>query len=284
MTWKETHLWITSRFAEETEGEAIADALISLFYDEPRFKWFLNPLLGPDTATFQKLGELTKRVQVGEPLQYVTNRQYFAGLPLYVAPGVLIPRPETEEMLFLALQLKKSPQYVIDFCTGSGCLALGIQAQIPAAQIIATDVSPDALEIAAHNKKLFFEGKQGPELLLHDLLQQGPESIPMQADLIISNPPYIAPSEAAAMLPNVLEHEPHIALFAPETHPTVFYERLLYYAENLLLSHGLMVCELNPHFASYLSALARSKGFYSEVKKDMYGKERFWVVSKSLFS
>jgi release factor glutamine methyltransferase len=280
MTWRALHQWISAQFEELSEGEAIAEALISVFYSVPRFKWVLDPLSGPDEITKKKLIEMTQRVQKGEPLQYVTGRQYFAGMPLFVSPGVLIPRPETEELLFLALQLKKDPEYILDFCTGSGCLALGLQSQRPHAKIIATDVSPAALEIAEKNKNLFFKDKQAPEFILHNLLEEGPEKIGIMADLIVSNPPYIAPSEAASMRPNVLAHEPAIALFAPESHPTVFYERLLLFAASCLQPQGLMVCELNPQFAAYLTAYATERGFCAEIKKDMSGKDRFWVVSK----
>ncbi|MDQ3099996.1 MAG: peptide chain release factor N(5)-glutamine methyltransferase, partial [Bacteroidota bacterium] len=163
-----------------------------------------------------------KRIRSGEPLQYILGRTNFHGLELVVAPGVLIPRPETEELIELIIRSEIAPKKIVDIGTGSGCIALALKKEFPNASVIGIDVSIEALAIARRNgERLSID----VEWLQADILDHAFE-LPADLDLIVSNPPYVPRSEERSLSIEVRDHEPHLALFVEDIDPLKFYRTI----------------------------------------------------------
>ena len=253
----------------------------------------------------EELEKIMLRLEKGEPVQYVIGVADFCGRQFHVAPGVLIPRPETAELcrwitshgdrhsvrsnLTECLSpCEVSPCEVIDIGTGSGCIAITLALDIPDANVTAWDISDDALRIAQQNARslgadVTFEKK---DILTHFL----PPSISLPSpfhlhsnkyDIIVSNPPYICNKEKATMEKNVLEHEPHQALFVPDNDPLLFYKAIAKYAKETLKPDGMLFFELNPIYAEDTESMLLDMGFKdTELRKDQYGKLRFLKATK----
>lgn len=235
------------------------------------------------------------RLLSGEPLQYVLGTAEFCGRSFRVAPGVLIPRPETEEMVGIAsgwlreasaagrsalsdlnpnllgakggLPAAKGPR-ILDLCTGSGCIAWTLALDFPGAEVVGVDLSDDALSIAVSQP---FQ-PSAPTFVKADVLGAVPQWEPF--DLIISNPPYIMEAEKAAMRPNVLDWEPSMALFVPDDDPLVFYRAVARWAGRLLRGMGLV--EVNETLGPETAAVFRDAGFRDvSLLDDIFGKPRF---------
>jgi len=210
-----------------------------------------------------------------EPVQYVLGEAYFFGRKFLVNPSVLIPRAETEELVAeVKAHLKGSHKMktirILDIGTGSGCIPITLVLEIPDSELYATDVSSEALLVAKTNAQ-----KLGAEVtfLHHNILQS--EIAIENLDVIVSNPPYVTPSEQDAMKKNVIFYEPHLALFAPETEPLVFYHVIAERAKKVLNPGGLLAVEINEKFGREVSNLFLEMGFHCiEIKKDLQGKDR----------
>jgi len=175
-----------------------------------------------------------KRIRTGEPLQYVLGHVAFHGIVLNVAPGVLIPRPETEELVDLIIRSGVSPTVVADLGTGSGCIALALKKHFPDASLHGMDVSQEALRIARTNSVRL---ELDVQWSLADLA--APDfALPQGVDLVVSNPPYIPRSERASLQDQVVVHEPHLALFVEDDDPLFFYRVIATHAVEQLPSHG----------------------------------------------
>ena len=214
----------------QAEIDAIFKGCIAHYFQWEPVKVGLYPnqlLQAKEESTLtQALAELEKAT----PLQYVLGETQFCGLSIRVASGVLIPRPETETLVdWVVAEQSESPKTVIDLCTGTGCIALALAKQRPNWQLIGLDISDRALEIARENS---IHNGLNVHWQLADVLQAD-FSIP-RCDLIVSNPPYVLPSEKKQMHRNVLDHEPDLALFVPQADPLLFYRAILqsYLAEN----------------------------------------------------
>lgn len=218
-----------------------------------------------------------KRLLNDEPIQYIFGNASFYGLKVRVKPGVLIPRPETAELVdIIVKENQQKDLQVADLCTGSGCIALALARNLPFAEVIATDVSDVALSVAKENNK---ELHTGIELLKADILKGEPSG--RTFDIIVSNPPYIAEREKQNMEPNVLDHEPSLALFVPDNDPLIYYRAILDYAGDALAPGGKIYFEINPLFADDLRRLAQSKGFDGvELMRDSFGKVRFARITR----
>lgn len=231
------------------------------------------------------LEEKMQRLRRGEPVQYVTGVEYFAGRPFRVSPAVLIPRPETAQLCeiirqdydrpYCALQ-PPEPIRVLDIGTGSGCIAITLALDIPNTEVAAWDISPDALLMARENAH-----RLGADVnfQLHDILDS--ESLPeperrQKSEIIVSNPPYICNSERKDMTHNVLDYEPETALFVPDDDPLRFYRAIGRYARQALKPDGRLYFEVNARYADDVADMLRSLSFSStEVRKDDFGKNRF---------
>ena len=229
------------------------------------------------------------RMASGEPLQYVTGVADFYGRQFRVTPDVLIPRPETEILCRSVLEsgigskssdrLSTAPA-VLDLCTGSGCIAWTLALEMPGAKVTAVDISDGALAVASSqdfSEETARTGAVVPSFVKADVLA-GPSDFGLSAryDIIVSNPPYVMDREKALMRPNVLDHEPHLALFVPDSDPLVFYRAVADHAVRLLAPDGFGVVEINEALGELTADVFRSRGFGKVVvEKDLYDKDRF---------
>uniref|UniRef100_UPI003FEEA739 peptide chain release factor N(5)-glutamine methyltransferase n=1 Tax=Prevotella sp. TaxID=59823 RepID=UPI003FEEA739 len=245
-----------------------------------------------------RLQQSVDRLLDAEPLQYVTGTAFFCGHPFHVAPGVLIPRPETEWIVDTAVNLAtSSAPRILDIGTGSGCIATSISLALADRHCYteAWDISEDALRIAADNAERLGadvkfrrrdalrleedfpaeENQGGAEVLIAD------NAAAASWDIIVSNPPYICNREAADMHANVLRHEPHLALFVPDTDPLLFYRAIARYSMRSLRKEGWLLFECNTLYAHDTAQMAADMGFATSiVEDDCFGKPRFVKVQK----
>ncbi|MCC7302002.1 MAG: peptide chain release factor N(5)-glutamine methyltransferase [Bacteroidia bacterium] len=225
--------------------------------------------------TEQELFEnAVRRVLNGEPVQYVSGYTDFLNCRIAVDPSVLIPRPETEEMVCLILKENPGPvMRVLDMGTGSGCISVALARARPLWQVVASDVSSAALRLAVKNAA---DNRVDVEFWLHDILQKDPGFLPRELDVLVSNPPYITMEESAEMENLVLDHEPALALFVTENDPLQFYRALAAYGLILLKSGGQIWMECNAKYTSEIKDFFETKGYRCvSIRKDLSGKDRF---------
>lgn len=245
-----------------------------------------------------RLQQSVARLLDAEPLQYVTGTAFFCGHPFHVAPGVLIPRPETEWIVDTAVNLvMSSAPRILDIGTGSGCIATSISLALANRHCYteAWDISEDALRIAADNAERLgadVKFRRRDALRLEEDFpaeenQGGAEALSdtnaaaESWDIFVSNPPYICNREAAAMHANVLRHEPHLALFVPDTDPLLFYRAIARYSMRSLRKGGWLLFECNTLYAHDTAQMASDMGFAtSVVEDDCFGKPRFVKAQK----
>lgn len=234
------------------------------------------------------------RLCAGEPLQYVLGYADFYGRRFNVSPAVLIPRPETEFLCHTILAAAPAPSssqgnreyaprseseaaapvHIIDLCTGSGCIAWTLAAEIPGAEVTGVDISPEALTVARGQQVACH---RAPSFVQADILADPPASLPEASfDLLTANPPYVMNRERAAMRPNVLEHEPALALFVPDEDPLVFYRAVARWARTLLRPGGWGYAEINALLGPETAAVFRDAGFSGvSLLQDLGGASRF---------
>lgn len=256
-----------------------AKALARMLY-EVRYGLGLSDLLmGRDEGVPQdELEQLAVRLERQEPIQYVLGQADFCGRTFKVSPAVLIPRPETEELCQWVVEEVREQWRaageglsVLDIGTGSGCIAVTLAAELPGARVTAWDISEEALLVARENAL-----RNGVSVSFehHDALHATTTAQPT-TDLIVSNPPYICNRERTAMEANVLEHEPHTALFVPDDDPLLFYRAIARYGGEALKQGGRLYFEINPLYATSLSEMLRRMSYHDiAIKADQYGKQR----------
>lgn len=283
-------------------GQQEAKAMTRLLLEDLFSLSFADILCGAtehlSDADTLRLQQSVARLLDAEPLQYVTGTAFFCGHPFHVAPGVLIPRPETEWIVDTAVGLvTSSAPRILDIGTGSGCIATSISLALVDKHCYteAWDISEDALRIAADNAERLGadvkfrrrdalrleedfpaeENQSGAEVLIADNASSA------SWDVIVSNPPYICNREAADMHANVLRHEPHLALFVPDTDPLLFYRAIASYAMRSLRKGGWLLFECNTLYAHDTAQMAADMGFAtSVVEDDCFGKPRFVKAQK----
>lgn len=217
---------------------------------------------------------LLESLMQGQPLQYVLQEAWFCGLRLKVGPGVLIPRPETEELVEWIISHCRFPLqslHLLDVGTGSGCIAIALKRRLRKATVAAIDIAPEALQLARANAATLGAAVDFWQADILDLSRHADFSA---YDIIVSNPPYISEEEKTNMHPTVLEHEPHQALFAPGDDPFIFYRALATFAYHKLHQGGQLFLELNSDHAGTIDRLVQEKGLQTQIKKDMQGKDR----------
>jgi len=220
-----------------------------------------------EASVCDRLQEDMRRLLNYEPLQYVLGCCEFCSRSFKLNPSVLVPRPETEELVALAREMAGEGSRILDLCTGSGCIAWSLHYDVPGARVTAVDISSEALEVARSQ----FDGP-GPEFVLADVLK--PLDLGGNFDLLVSNPPYVLESQKALMRPNVLRHEPSIALFVPDSDPLLFYRAVACRAVELGIPAG--VVEINDLLAKQTAEVFVSAGFGKvEILQDMFSRQRF---------
>lgn len=271
---------------DEREAKAVVRTLL-----EERFNLTLTDLYtdGLDRLTDDekaRMETLIERLEAGEPVQYVVGKARFCGRDYMVAPGVLIPRPETEMLCkevisaynrpYCALQ-PPEPLRVLDIGTGSGCIAVTLALDLWNSTVTAWDISGDALMIARENAHRL---QAHVNLELQDALN--PDETALNAppfDIIVSNPPYICIRESKDMAKHVLAHEPHTALFVPDDDPLLFYRSIARYGLSHLKPSGMLAFEINPIYAEETCKMLEHMGYEQiESKEDQYGNERIVIA------
>jgi release factor glutamine methyltransferase len=258
-----------------TEIQSFFNILIEFQLHLSRIEVALQPNLeirNSDLDFLQKaLSDLKKNI----PIQYIIGSTEFYGLPFAVNKNVLIPRPETEELVSwiienYKLQTPNSKLSLLDIGTGSGCIAISLAKKLPYANISAIDISSEALKTAQQNVQL---NQVMVAFLEADVLTL--KELPQKFDIIVSNPPYVRELEKEQMHQNVLANEPHLALFVEDNNALLFYDKIADLAKNYLTKNGLLYFEINQFLGKEAVELLKQKGFqHIELKKDVFGVDR----------
>lgn len=220
------------------------------------------------------LEELTKN----KPIQYITKNAYFYGLNFYVNEKVLIPRQETNELVDWVLMsvTHSKPIKILDIGTGSGCIAITLKKNLPLSEVFAIDISNEAIQVAqknANNNEVEINFLQKNILEINDLKSN--------FDIIISNPPYVRELEKLEMAPNVLDNEPHLALFVPDNNPLLFYEKITEIALKNLTKDGMLFFEINQYLSEETKKMIENKGFKNvTLRKDLQENYRMILAKK----
>ncbi|WP_407557667.1 peptide chain release factor N(5)-glutamine methyltransferase [Winogradskyella sp. 4-2091] len=245
-----------------------------------RIQLTLEPELAitkPETETFFKALEHLKQQK---PIQYLLGETEFFGLPFKLNENVLIPRPETEELVDLIIrshseQSEASKLKILDIGTGSGCIAISLAKNLPNAEVYALDVSPDALKMAKQNAELNKVNAHFIEASILDETCHSALDAASKFDIIVSNPPYVRNLEKQEIKPNVLNNEPHLALFVEDDNPLLFYKAITAFAEKILKSKGQLYFEINQYLGEETKALLTNTNFEAvKLLKDLNGNNR----------
>lgn len=281
---------------EQNEAENIASLAIENILQQSKTERISNKKNDLSQAQNKKLHHYLQRLKNHEPIQYIMNKAWFYGMELYVDKNVLIPRPETEELLdWIVKDVKASGKDVfergamqadvttqlkiLDVGTGSGCIALALKKTMPKAEVWGCDVSEEALNVARRNGsnlniRVDFQGL--------DFLDEAQQKLLPTADIIVSNPPYIPLKEKPQMNANVVNHEPHTALFVPDDNPLIFYKAIINFAKKRLYENGSIYLEIPEESATAVVSLFKEDGYNNiELRKDMQGKNRMLKVKHS---
>ena len=228
----------------------------------------------------EQADSILAQLKTGKPLQYVLGYTEFYGLKLLVNPSVLIPRPETEELVQWvkdSLEFGTGSEHILDIGTGSGCIAISLKKNLPGLQVSAIDISAKALQTAKLNAKL---NETDVNFIQADILNLISEVEEHQFEIIVSNPPYVTLADKEQMHTNVTDFEPHNALFVPEEDPLIFYNAIADYAVKNLTEHGLLFFEINENLGKETVELLKKKDFkIVELRKDMSGRNRMIKAS-----
>lgn len=283
MTLQEAGFYLLNQLRtvyEAGEASAIADRVMESLTGADKTERMLyknNPISPEEEA---RLLKYTQQLLTHEPLQYVLQEVWFFGLKFYVDRNVLIPRPETEELVDWVIANCRFPidtLSILDIGTGSGCIPVTLKRRLRKANVTAIDISEGALTVARKNAvKLGAEVK----FLQVDILNPSASAVLESADIIISNPPYIPENNKASMDPNVLEFEPHTALFVPDNDALLFYKAIVKFAQTKLNPNGLLFFEIHEDLGPDVIGLLEAEGFTATLKKDMQGKDRMVRAEK----
>lgn len=272
--WRHALASLSARY-DARESEQIATELFRHYLGWTRAERIMrsNELLSE--SQLLSVQQASKRIRQGEPLQYVTGAAWFMGRPFAVDPSVLIPRPETEELVSLTSGLIKSVGLrILDIGTGSGCIAVSLALAHPDSHVTACDVSDAALTAAQRNAQAL---QAKVDFVRCDVLQDFPAG---EWDLIVSNPPYIPLSEAESLSEHVRRHEPSLALFVENESPVIFYERIALLLALQGSRDSMACCEIHPAYAGQMKQLGDRHNHYTELVSDAQHKTRFVIWKK----
>lgn len=265
----------------KNEVDSFFFMLTEAYFGLERFALVLTPdfviTKAQETPMFSALSEL----KLEKPIQHIIGKAHFYGLEFFVNEHTLIPRPETEELVAWILldvknNFKDKPLRILDIGTGSGCMAIALQKNIPNANVYALDISEEALKVARKNAKkneVSIKFATADVLSLNDLNVFGEDDFSF--DIIVSNPPYVRNLEKAEMRKNVLEFEPDSALFVADDHPLVFYDRIANLAKANVFPNGSLYFEINQYLGKEMLEMLTEKQFQNiELRKDIFGVDR----------
>ena len=282
-SYKATFLHELSPLYDEKEIESFFYLTLEKLHQKKRIDLALQPDLTMDETQLAQWETVLIELKNYKPIQYILGETEFYGLPFLVNENVLIPRPETEELVQLILvesQKSKVESFkILDIGTGSGCIPISLKKNLPSAEVFAIDVSKNALEVAQKNAEIngvevnFTEAN----ILLTDSLALPTHNSQLTTlfDIIVSNPPYVRNLEKAEINPNVLEFEPHLALFVEDNDALLFYRKITELAKNHLSENGKLYFEINQYLGKETVALVESYGFKKvQLLKDIYGNDR----------
>ncbi len=260
----------------DREAKSLVEQLVDSFFGIDKLKLIKNPELRLNESEMLRLHFAVKELNRNKPIQHIITQTEFDGLMFDVNENVLIPRPETEELVSLVSNFlsKKSKVVVADIGTGSGCIAISLANRFPDSNVEGFDISNAALAVAKQNainlnvnNVCFFE---------MDILHQENSLKENYYDLIVSNPPYVTISDKAEMKPNILDYEPELALFVTDEDPLIFYRTMILKALLSLKNGGMLAFEINERFGSEVHSLMESAGFTDcQIIKDLNKKDRF---------
>ena len=271
-----------SNIYDEAEARNLAYYAIEDICMRSRSRIILDRSVRVSAQEELSLQMILDELQTGKPIQYILGETEFFGFTFKVNPFVLIPRPETEELvdwILTKVQTRNSdgdeqgkPLRILDIGTGSGCIPVSIKKKLPKAEVYGIDISGEALETAVKNAVL---NQAEVEFLKEDILNPSARLSALTFDLIVSNPPYIAHKEKEQMHRNVLDFEPETALFVPDNDPLKFYRHIADFGIEHLAHNGLLFFEINENFGQETVELLTSKGFKRvTLRKDLAGKDR----------
>lgn len=259
---------------DEQEIESFFFILTEYLHNLKRVDVALNPNFEISEEEVEKWNAIIVDLQQEKPIQYITGETWFYGLQFKVNENTLIPRPETEELVEWILNSPNihhpSPINILDIGTGSGCIPISLKANLPQANVSAIDVSEQALEVAKRNA---VSNNVEVNFIQANILEV--EDLNQHFDIIVSNPPYVRNLEKQEIKKNVLDYEPHLALFVEDTDALLFYRKIAQLALKNLSPNGLLFFEINQYLGKETVDLLENLGFKNiELKKDMYGNDR----------
>ena len=253
------------------EARRIAVMAAAALGGEAEAKFLADP---NQRVTIEGVEECAAQLAAGRPVQYVTGRAEFCDMTFHVDESVLIPRPETEELVLWAARCaagKPRPR-ILDVCTGSGCIAIALAARLPGAEVTALDLSHAALETARRNASA---NDVNVRFVEDDALKGMPSLDGGRFDIIVSNPPYIPRAEMVSMHVNVTRYEPHMALFVDDADPLLFYRAIARAARRMLAPEGALLFEVHELWAECTATMLREEGFDdTQLQRDLFGKPR----------
>lgn len=275
-------------FYEKEEIKSIASMAVQHVCGFNKSYYLLHKMADLKPSQETDLIRILDELRFGKPLQYVLGEADFYGLKFKVNNAVLIPRPETEELVDWILASIKSDNilsdYILDIGTGSGCIPIALKKNLPFSEVFAIDISNEALETARKNCLI---NEVEINLMYGDILDNqlkiaNSKSKNPRFNIIVSNPPYITLAEKETMQANVLQHEPYEALFVPDANPLVFYRSIVDFALANLSKNGHLFFEINEQFGPEVVSLLQQNGFKAELKKDLQGKDRMIKACKEV--
>jgi release factor glutamine methyltransferase len=285
MTLKDYKLFFTDTLATlypKTEIDSFFFLLIEEYLEFQRIDLILKPDFLITDATLSLFKKALERLKKEEPIQYILGKTEFYGYPFLVNKNTLIPRPETEELVeWILIEMAKlqttifykqhkNPLSILDIGTGTGCIPISLAKKLPKTIISAIDISTNALNIAKQNAIL---NNVEVKFLEMDILTT--ENLPQKFNVIISNPPYVRELEKAEINNNVLQNEPHLALFVTDNNPLIFYDKIADLAKKHLVKNGLLFFEINQYLGKETVTILKQKEFKNiELKKDLFGNDR----------
>jgi release factor glutamine methyltransferase len=282
MTWNEGYrkfLVNVRSLYEPSEADAVSALLFENFAGMTRADIIRQGTEEIPGEILPRLQDAFEKVFNGHPVQYVIGRAWFRGMELLVDPAVLIPRPETEELVELFLDRKREDgASVLDIGTGSGCIAISIKKEWPGCRVTAIDSSSDALHTAKKNSERLGTDIDFREM---DFLDEKKWKTLDIYDAIISNPPYIPIQEKEKLAPHVRDREPHSALFPPGEDVLIFYRKIAAFGREHLSPQGIILLELHSELAGGTQKIFKGSGYTAEIRSDMFGKERMLIATRN---